>query len=217
MTATNGERILPAERPVSIRVRAARSEDLPRIVAVLLTSFYPKAKATQWLYWLMRIGIKEDIKTRLKSASDQYACLVAARIESASTAAQSGVASGTAPVTVSGTVIGTVEISQRACETWRFFPPRRAYLSNLAVDYTYRRQGAATKLLHTCETVALSWGFHRTYLHVMANNQAAQKLYEQAGYRPCEVSNPVLAGLGLRPERLLLSKQLIPSPSSTKN
>ena len=205
MTVTNGERRPPAERPISIRVRAARSEDLPRIVAVLLSSFYPKAEATQWLYWLMRIGIKEDIKTRLKAASNQYACLVAARIEPEPKRSQAG------------TVIGTIEISQRTCEAWRFFPPRRAYLSNLAIDRTCRRQGAAKQLLHTCETVALSWGFHRTYLHVMANNQAAQRLYEQAGYRPCEVSNPILAGLGLRPERLLLSKQLLPTQSSTSD
>ncbi len=187
----------PKESPASVRVRAARTEDLPRIIAVLLSSFYPNVEATHWFYWLMRIGIREDIRTRLKTHSSQYACLVAARVSSTVSKQQSA-----------GTVVGTVEISQRPCETWRFFPPKRAYLSNLAIDPACRRQGAAKQLLHTCESVALQWGFDCTYLHVMADNQAARALYLQAGYQPCEVSNPILAGLGLRPERLLLSKPL---------
>ncbi|PZO22056.1 MAG: GNAT family N-acetyltransferase [Leptolyngbya foveolarum] len=187
----------PEEKSAPIRVRAARIEDLPQMIAVLLSSFYPQVEATHWFYWLMRIGIREDIRTRLKTHSSQYACLVAAKVNSTASKKLSA-----------GTVIGTIEISQRPCETWRFFPPRRAYLSNLAIDSTYRRQGAAKQLLHTCESVALQWGFDRVYLHVMADNQAARSLYTQAGYQPCEVSNPILAGLGLRPERLLLSKRL---------
>lgn len=203
MSATNGERtLLQPTASATVRVRAARSEDLPQIVAVLLSSFYPQATATQWFYWLMNIGIKEDIKTRLKTTSNQYACLVAAVIETPEKPRRGS--------SLSGTVIGTIEISQRPCETWRFLPPKRAYLSNLAIDSTYRRRGVARQLLHTCENVALRWGFHRTYLHVMADNQAAQALYKQAGYQPCEVSNPILSGLGIRPERLLMSKQLQP-------
>ncbi|MGB3766734.1 MAG: GNAT family N-acetyltransferase [Phormidesmis sp.] len=187
----------PKKKPASVRIRAARLEDLPQIAAVLLGSFYPKIEATHWLYWLMRIGIREDIRTRLKTHSSQYACLVAAKVSLTDSKQMSA-----------GAVVGTIEIAQRPCETWRLFPPRRAYLSNLAVDPTYRRQGAAKQLLHTCERVALQWGFHHTYLHVMADNQAAQALYAQAGYQPFEVSNPIMAGLGLRPERLLLSKRL---------
>lgn len=199
-------------QPNLIRVRTARSDDLPRIVAVLLASFYPNIKATHWFYWLMRIGIREDIRTRLRTHSNQYACLVADGADSwASTAIGSkpaAVSTKPAGAKPARTVIGTIEISQRPCETWRFFPPPRAYLSNLAIDPTYRRKGAAMKLLRTCENVALQWGFHRVYLHVMADNKAARTLYEQAGYQPCEISNPILASLGIRPERLLLSKSL---------
>ncbi len=196
MSSANAERVvsLPYQwQP--FRIRSAQRNDLPQIVAVLLASFYPQAKATQWLYWLMRIGIQEDIKTRLKTPANQYACLVAIALDADTAQSTSDVA-------------GTAEISQRPCETWRFFPPKRAYLSNLAVAPAYRRRGAANQLIETCESIALSWGYHRIYLHVMADNSAAQALYHQAGYRPCEVSNPILSGLGLRPERLLLSKQL---------
>ena len=220
MTATNRESkpssamVIASEsaqitQPSPVRVRGARSEDLPKIVAVLLTSFYPKIGATHWFYWFMQFGIREDIKTRLKTPSSQYACLVAVSVESTLDAkASNETSSKRSRVMAAGTVIGTIEISQRPCETWQFFPPKRAYLSNLAIDRAHRRQGAAKQLLHTCESVALQWGFHDIYLHVMADNQAAQALYAQAGYQPCEVSNPILAGLGIRPERLLLSKHL---------
>jgi len=188
--------------PPTFRIRAAQSKDLTQIVSVLLTSFYAHAKATQWLYWILRIGIREDIKAKIKVPAEQYACLVATTLHPDS--AQSD------------EVIGTAEVSQRPCETWQFFPPERAYLSNLAISPNHRRQGAAQQLIHTCETIALGWGFRCLYLHVMADNTAAKQLYEQAGYQLCEVSNPVLSALGLRPQRLLLSKRFS-TPSSQSN
>lgn len=212
MSATNSEPVLSQRKALanvsnSIRVRAARSDDLPHIVAILIASFYPKIKATQWMYWLIRVGVREDLRTRLKTSSGQYACLVAANIDVLGRDYLDRNYTADKEL-MAGKVVGTIEISQRPCESWRFFPPQRAYLSNLAVDLPYRRQGAANQLLHACEGVARQWGFHRIYLHVMADNKAAQALYEQAGYQPCEVSNPILSGLGLRPERLLLSKHL---------
>ncbi|MEO0517952.1 MAG: GNAT family N-acetyltransferase [Cyanobacteria bacterium P01_A01_bin.116] len=195
MSQANAERVIsPTSQHQPFRIRAAHIKDLPEIVGVLLRSFYSQVQATQWLYWLMRIGIQEDIKVKLATPANQYACLVATTIDS--------------ETSQSGSVIGTAEISQRPCETWQLFPAKRAYLSNLAVSPNHRRQGAAQQLLDTCEDIALSWGFRDIYLHVMVDNRKAQALYEQAGYRPCEVSNPILSGLGLRPQRLLLSKQV---------
>ena len=176
------------------RVRAAQIKDLEQIVSVLLNSFYTQAKATQWLYWILRLGIQEDIKAKLKAPANQYACLVATTLHPNSAH--------------SDRIIGTAEISQRPCETWQFFPPQRAYLSNLAIAPHHRRKGGAQQLIATCETIALEWGFRHLYLHVMADNTAAKQLYEQAGYQIREVSNPVLSGLGLRPQRLLLAKRL---------
>ncbi len=195
MPKANAEReITTAYQRQPFRIRAAQPKDLAQIVSVLLSSFYAQAKATQWLYWILRIGIQEDIKVKIKTPVGQYACLVAVTLHP--------------DATQSDTVIGTAEISQRPCETWQLFPPKRAYLANLAISPDSRRQGAAQQLLSTCESIALSWGFRRIYLHVMADNDAAQALYAQAGYSPCEVSNPILSGLGLRPQRLLLSKRV---------
>ncbi|MEM6448703.1 MAG: GNAT family N-acetyltransferase [Cyanobacteria bacterium P01_D01_bin.105] len=180
--------------PMHFRIRAAQLKDLNQIVSVLLHSFYRHAKATQWLYWILRISIQEDIKAKVRAPNDQYACLVATTIDPNS--AQSD------------TVIGTAEMSQRPCETWQFFPPQRAYLSNLAISVSHRRQGAARQLMDTCEKIAGGWGFRHIYLHVMADNIAARALYAQAGYELREVSNPVLSAVGLSPQRLLLSKRI---------
>lgn len=68
-------------RQQPFRIRSAYQKDLTQIVVVLLSSFYPQAQATQWLYWIMRLGIKEDIKTRLKTPASQYACLVATAVD----------------------------------------------------------------------------------------------------------------------------------------
>jgi ribosomal protein S18 acetylase RimI-like enzyme len=206
MSVTNAERETPVNyREQPFRIRAARPSDLTQMVNVLLISFYTQVQATQWLYWILRLGIQEDIKVKIKSPTTQYACLVAITVHPDSASSDS-TPSDSAP---SDAVIGTAEVSQRPCETWQLFPRKRAYLSNLAVSPAHRREGAAQQLLSTCENIALSWGFHAVYLHVMADNAAAQALYSQAGYQRCEVSNPVLSGLGLRPQRLLLSKQML--------
>ena len=185
---------LSAKTCHNFRIRAAQPKDLSQIVTVLLNSFYMQAKATQWLYWILRIGIQEDVKAKIKLSAEQYACLVATTLHPESGRTDK--------------VIGTAEISQRPCETWQIFPPQRAYLSNLAVSPDYRKQGAAKQLITTCEAIASRWGFRHLYLHVMADNSAAKHLYEQMGYQRCEVSNPILSTLGLRPQRLLLSKRL---------
>jgi ribosomal protein S18 acetylase RimI-like enzyme len=228
MSVTNAERETPVSyREQPFRIRAARPSDLTQIVNVLLISFYTQIQATQWLYWILRLGIQEDIKVKIKSPTTQYACLVAitvhpdsaspdsAQADSAQADAADSAPSDSAPSDSAPSdsmqadaVIGTAEVSQRPCETWQLFPRKRAYLSNLAVSPAHRRAGAAQQLLSTCENIALSWGFHNVYLHVMADNAAAQALYSQAGYQLCEVSNPILSGLGLRPQRLLLSKQM---------
>ncbi|MEN8447639.1 MAG: hypothetical protein ABG776_21790, partial [Cyanobacteria bacterium J06555_13] len=110
MSLANAEPALPQDASIpdapwqSFRIRSAHRRDLPQIVSVLLSSFYPKTQATPWLYWLLRVGIQEDIKARLKTPAIQYACLVADLVEPAS--AQS-----------TGKIVGTAEISQRPCES----------------------------------------------------------------------------------------------------
>jgi len=62
-----------------------------------------------------------------------------------------------------------------------------AYLSNLAVRPSYRRQGLAKQLLSACETLVRDkWDLPALYLHVDLHNTAAAQLYEACGYEQLE-------------------------------
>ena len=99
MSSANAQRALPTSYQWQpFRIRSAQRQDLSKIVAVLLASFYPTAQATQWLYWLMRVGIQEDIKMRLKMPASQYVCLVATLVDAES--AQAGAVVGTAEISL---------------------------------------------------------------------------------------------------------------------
>ncbi|MEO0755313.1 MAG: GNAT family N-acetyltransferase [Cyanobacteria bacterium J06648_16] len=160
---------LPAENPAhsssgpgaDYTVRVATLADLSPLVEVLITSFYPPNRLNRWLYPLMRVGINEDLKLRLKAHSQTYYCLTA--------------------VSLTGELTGTVEVSLRS--PLPFFP-QRAYISNLAVQQQHRRQGVAQQLLSTCQTLTQTWGEERLYLHVDTANNAAWQLYGKLGYRP---------------------------------
>lgn len=210
MSAVN-QNIPAASQPEGIyQTRLANVADLPQLVEVLSTSFYPASLLNHWFYWVMKLGLHEDLKRRLQSSNPRYRCLVAVR-SGGVTADRDTPSIGQTGQTgqTDRQVAGTVEISFRPCQAWRLFPPHRLYLSNLAVRPDCRRTGVAQQLLATCEQIATEWGCYELYLHVMENNEAAQSLYRKNGYQRCEVGNPVLAALGLRPKQLLLSKQIL--------
>jgi len=58
----------------------------------------------------------------------------------------------------------------------------KAYISNLAVSGSLRRQGIGEAVLKHAERLASDWGCDEIYLHVDPMNVAAYKLYLKAGY-----------------------------------
>jgi [ribosomal protein S18]-alanine N-acetyltransferase len=56
---------------------------------------------------------------------------------------------------------------------------------NLAVAQSFRRQGAAKRLLETMAACLRTTGTRHAYLEVRASNQAAIALYTRHGFRPC--------------------------------
>jgi hypothetical protein len=65
--------------------------------------------------------------------------------------------------------------------------PLRAYISNMAVAPSARRQGLGRTLCTACGRVAKAWGEPCVLLHVAADNATAQQLYASCGFVP--VSN----------------------------
>ncbi len=157
--------------PQDYRLRPAYPGDLSQLVELLLKSFYPEERFNRWLYPLMRLGIREDIKRRLKTSTYQYGCLVVVDKSARST------------------IVGTVEISLRS-QFWQPLQPRRPYIANVAVDHHHRRRGLAQQMLLACEYVGQAWGCQRIYLHVATDNPPAIALYRKIGYSVCSQPYP---------------------------
>lgn len=181
------------------RIRAARLDDIAPLTELLTSSFYDRTGWMSWFYPIIRLGIQEDLKQRLKADRTHYACL-AAWVNSA----QADPGAIASPVNVAG----TVEISQRQSWPWQGLSPKYAYLSNLAVAEGYRRRGIAAKLLEASEALAIGWNLADLYLHVMEDNLTARRLYRRFGFQLHQAEESTATWLGLQPRRLLLHKPL---------
>lgn len=169
----------------------------------------------RWLYPLLKVGIYEDLKSRMHTRTNHYACLVAVKPTLKGQA--SSELAGRLPPAVRGlmagqaeALMGTVELSLKTPSLLHPWQQKYLYISNLAVKADCRRQGVALQLLQTCERIALDWGFANLYLHVLENNPQARRLYKRAGYRIQRIEvNPLNVLLG-QPRQFFLHKRLHP-------
>jgi ribosomal protein S18 acetylase RimI-like enzyme len=200
----------PSEHPFIIRT--ARQNDLNILADVLAQSFHTQEGVGGWLYPLLRMGIYEDLRTRIRSKALHHACLVA--VSNVPTSApisdvmrKNLPALGVVPG-MSDPIVGTIEIGLRAQPFWQLRYKRQLYLSNLAVKREYRRKGIAQQLLLVCERIALDWGYTDLYLHVLEDNQPARRMYLKAGYEVMQVESSLGSWILGRSRQLFLHKQL---------
>jgi ribosomal protein S18 acetylase RimI-like enzyme len=179
-------------------IREAHLGDVTQLTELLASSFYGRTGWMGWIYPIIKLGIQEDLKQRIKTEKLHYACL----------AAQLG--NPAEDATPAGYVAGTVEVSQRQSWPWQGLSPKYAYVSNLAVAQPCRRRGIAGTLLTACEALALTWEIHDLYLHVMEDNVTARRLYSKAGFHLFQAEETTVTWLGLQPRRLLMHKRLTP-------
>lgn len=184
-------------------IRVAQLTDLTGLTDILADSFHSQAGLRHWLYPLLRLGIYEDLRNRLRSATPNYACLVAVH-----TTLRSELSPERSDSNSADDLIGTVEMALRHPHVFQFHQAKYLYLSNLAVRAEHRRQGVAYHLLTACESIALSWGFQDIYLHVLENNYQARRLYLKTGYKLQQADPSWSAWLLRQPRRLLLHKHL---------
>jgi ribosomal protein S18 acetylase RimI-like enzyme len=184
--------IAPALRIV---IRTAQSDELHSLAEILTNSFHPPQGLMYWISPILKLGIYEDLRHRLRSSSSHYICLVATQSDPSSD-------------NESEDVVGTVEVSLRSTYSWSSMGYRHPYISNLAVKNSCRRKGIARKLLNMCEKIALEWGFKEISLHVLENNYQGKRLYFSSGYELHQVESSLSGWLLQHPKRLLLSKRL---------
>ena len=192
-----------AKKTTPYTIRVAGLNDLEQLADVLAASFYSQIGWRRWIHPLLKMGIYEDLKQRLRSRSANYICLTAISDSPPS------VSYGFADLSDDDSIVGTVELSNRT-SLWRIRHPRQLYLSNLAVHVDCRRRGIAQQLLKACEQVAYEWGFQELSLHVMENNIEARRLYQKTGYRLYQPEYSLAAWLWGKPKRLLMLKKLTP-------
>ncbi|BFM39569.1 GNAT family N-acetyltransferase [Synechocystis sp. LKSZ1] len=172
--------------PMGVTIRCAKLQDIQGLTEVLLQSFHPPRRWSAWFHPLLRLGIYEDLRSRLRASSPHYTCLIALRAPDEE-------------------IIGTAEISLRG---WFYPQARTGYISNLAVSPAHRRHGVARQLLLKCEQVARDWNCHTLALHVLDNNHSAKSLYDDLGYQTQGTDFQWPTGLFHWPRRLLLEKSL---------
>ena len=178
-----------------LSIRVAQLSDIKCLADVLINSFHPYQGIGYWTYPLLKLGIYEDLRNRLRSKTPYFACLVA-------------ITSITNISKKSEDVVGTVEVAMRSTYSWLSHSYQYPYISNLAVSNSYRRQGIARKLLLRCEQTAQEWGFKEIFLHVLENNYQARQLYSSSGYQLYRIESSFMCWLFKRPRRLLLKKKI---------
>jgi ribosomal protein S18 acetylase RimI-like enzyme len=177
---------------LNIDIRSAEANDIKKLAEVLTLSFHPPQKWTAWVHPLLKLGIYEDLRTRLRNSSPHYRCLVACQ-------------SASNPRQEQGDILGTVELSVRCT---RPFTPHTPYIANLAVNPNYRRLGVARSLLSKCEQIAFEWGFEEIFLHVLEDNLGAKQLYLKNGYHLYNIDFTLSNMLWGSPKRFLLKKKI---------
>jgi ribosomal protein S18 acetylase RimI-like enzyme len=182
------------KEPLPIAIRTAEIKDIDRLAEVLTQSFHPFQGILLWLQPLLKLGIYEDLRSRLKTRSPDYVCLVAVTDKGAE----------------KEQIVGTIEIDLRSPNFWLYSHKKGTYpyISNLAVSNSCRRRGVARQLLTRCDCIALGWGCQNLNLHVLEDNHRAQKLYYGSGYQLDCVESSWTSWLFKSPRRLLLRKKL---------
>ncbi|OKH18838.1 hypothetical protein NIES593_21605 [Hydrococcus rivularis NIES-593] len=176
----------------SLSIRTVKASDIKGLAEVITRSFHPRQGLWYWFYPLLKLGIYEDLHSRIRSSSPHHRCIVASL-------SIDGAAGGVEEI------VGTAEIAMRFDSTASDGFP---YISNLAVSPTHRRQGIARKLLLACEQIAREWGCQAVSLHVLENNYPAKRLYFSCGYRLYRIDFSFSNWLLKRPRRLLMYKKM---------
>ncbi|MFN4194521.1 MAG: GNAT family N-acetyltransferase [Thermosynechococcus sp.] len=164
-----------------IEIRLAEITDLPSVAQLVALSFHPGGGWQALWRSFVQLGIEQDLRDRWQRERPHYHCWLAVLSTGRSTLC-----------------VGSVEVQLREIKG-----KPKPYLSNLAVHPDYRRRGIGRRLLHTVEA-SLCATYSDLYLHVLAQNEAAQQLYARCGFEVVEEGFTFW-----RERKLLLRKSLV--------
>lgn len=199
---------LTAADELAFFVRSVRRQDLTDLADLLAVSFHSQEGWLRWVYPLLKAGIYEDLKSHFHARDQHYACLVAVKTLPRLSSGLAEQLVSLDAITPREDLLGTVELGVKKPSLLQPWEKPYLYLSNLAVRADCRRKGVAQQLLQSCERTALEWGFRDLYLHVLATNHQARRLYWKAGYRLHRIEVNPVALMFQQPRQLFLRKKL---------
>lgn len=198
-------------------VRPARSEDDPRIAALVVEGFVDKFRPVFGDRWELSVGIMEKwidlehsaggVRSLVVESDGEIVASVGIRMDEAE---EEAVARGLwrtlrRTLGVPRTLWATTLLSYPSY----FSRSTEAYVERLVVTPGHRNQGMARSLLHSAESLARKAGKETIGLHVSGNNEAAIKLYRDESYTEASRQRSFLTGyfLGIR-NWLYMKKEL---------
>jgi ribosomal protein S18 acetylase RimI-like enzyme len=168
-------------------VQSATDEDVAGMAQILVRGF--ALVPWGWMRPMMQAGIQADLHSRM-GRKNLYKAFVAVNPDRPRD------------------VLGTVEVTLQKTP---FGAPPYPYLASLTVAEGYRRLGIARQLVEACEQQVYLWNRDNLYLHVLANNVMARRLYLRLGYCIHAQLSFLNPARGVLENRLLLHRHLIPS------
>lgn len=161
-----------------VELRLAQPEDVANIADLLTRTFYHQPGLRSLLSPIFKLGLCYDLAARLQIPHpEKYQCWIAETPHPTNAKLKR--------------LVGTVEVGLRSLSLASLFVPTQAYISNLAVDQEYRRQGIARQLIFQCEDAARVWQKEDIFLHVRCDNSVALSLYERLGYGLSTQRSPI--------------------------
>ena len=171
-------------------IREATYQDLPSVANILVDSFYPPTPSVFRHYNLIKELAR--IQGNFPYDDSKHTMLVAVSNND------------------DNSVIGFCDIDSRPVPYQeKFKTAPRPYLSDLAVDISWRRKGIASSLILACELVAEKWNEDNLHLRVEAANTSALCMYAALGYH--FVEHPYF---GVKDTTMLLRRKLTPADDS---
>lgn len=172
--------------PVSFGIRRAKYGELGKVADLVVHSFYPEKSALVRPY--LYLSELQRLQSNFPYSDAHHHFFIAYDREQPTV------------------VVGFVDVDGRP-STLQNAPPR-PYLSDLAVQPNYRRQGIAKALIQQCETIVSNdvMKHNQLYLRVERDNHAAIHMYQSLGYQ--SIPHPFF---GVKDTTILLHKQLIPN------
>lgn len=198
-------------------VRPARSEDDPRIAALVVEGFVDKFRPVFGDRWELSVAIMEKwiglehsaggVRSLVVESDGEIMASVGIRMDEAE---EEVVARGLwrtlrRALGVPRTLWATTLLSYPSY----FSRSTEAYVERLVVTPDHRNRGMARSLLHSAESLARQAGKETIGLHVSGNNEAAIKLYTDESYTEVSRQRSFLTGyfLGIR-NWLYMKKEL---------